>query len=105
MRGTLIAAWIVGESIVIWRVVHRDHRPPAPGLLLGVTVLFAALGAVAEYAPAAGLAAAVGWGLDIAAFMDVLPAGLGGQITQAEQAQAAGGAAGPAVGGSPRPVA
>jgi len=28
-------------------------------------------------------------GLDVAAFLNVLPAGLGGQLTQAEQAQAA----------------
>lgn len=105
MRGTLIAAWLAGEAIVTWRVVHRDKRPPPPGLLLGVTALFAALGAISEYAPAAGLAAALGWGIDIAALMDVLPAGLGGQISQAEQAQAAGGAAGPAGGGGARPRA
>lgn len=87
MKGGLVAAWLVGEALFVWRIVHRDHKPPPPGDLLGITVLFAALGAVSEYAPAAGLATAVAWGLDVAAFLNVLPAGLGGQITQAQQAE------------------
>jgi hypothetical protein len=78
----------VGEGIVIWRVVGREHRPPAPGVLLGITGLFAALGVLAELPGAAGLAMAIGWGLDIAAFMEVLPAGLAGQVTQAQAASA-----------------
>jgi hypothetical protein len=103
VKGGFIAAWLVGEAIVIWRMVHRDHRPPVPGALLGVTALFLGLGALAEYQPAAGLATAVAWGLDVAALANVLPEGLGGQITRAQEtsAQAEGLTTGP----GPAPVA
>lgn len=88
MKGAFVSAWLVGEAIVIWRMVHRDHRPPVPGALLGITALFAGLGMLAEYAPAAGLATAVAWGLDVAAFANALPAGLSGQITAAQESTA-----------------
>lgn len=90
----MLAAWLLGEAIVAWRIVHRDHRVPPPGVLLGITALFALLAAVAEYTPAAKMATLVAWGLDVAALIDVLPAGLGGQITQAQQAQAGVGVSG-----------
>ena len=48
MKGGLVAAWLVGEGIVIWRMTHKTHRPPVPGALLGITALFLALGAAAE---------------------------------------------------------
>lgn len=86
-RG-LVSAWLLGEGIVIWRIVHRDKRMPPPGELLGITGLFALLAAAAEYRRIAGLVTALAWGLDIAALLNVLPAGLGGQIQQAQQAEA-----------------
>lgn len=94
MKGAFVAAWLTGEAIVIWRIVHRTHRPPPPGELFGISALFLGLGLVAEYQPAAGLATAVAWGLDVAALFSALPAGLGGQITRSEQvsAQATGSA-------------
>lgn len=93
MNRSLAAAWLAGEAITIWRMVHRDHRPPVPGALLGITGLFLALALVADIVPAAaGLVSVTAWGLDIAALLNVLPEGLGGQISQAEaaSAQAAG---------------
>jgi hypothetical protein len=87
MKGGLLAAWLVGEGLVIWRIVHREHRVPAPGALLGVTILFAGLAAVAEYQPAATLATLTGWGLDIAAFLRFYPQGLGTQVGDAQTAQ------------------
>lgn len=86
MNG-LVGAWLVGESLFIWRQVHVTHRLPVPGDLLGITGLFALLGFAAAYQPAGKLVTAVAWGLDIAAFFNALPAGLGGQIAQAQTAE------------------
>ena len=72
-----------------WRIVHTKHRMPAPGELLGITALFAAGALVADiYPTAGGFIVVTLFGLDVAAFLDVLPQGLGKQITQAETAQA-----------------
>jgi hypothetical protein len=90
MKGGLVAAWLFGTAIVVWRDVHVQHRIPAPGQLLGISALFLGLAAVSEYTPAAGLATALAWGLDVAALLDVLPQGLGGQITQAQAAESPG---------------
>lgn len=83
----------------MWRIVHRDHALPAPGVLLGISGLFLAGAVIAEWMPKAGTLIMVTLvGLDVAALMNVLPAGLGGQIGQAEQA----GAAAVGSGGAPR---
>jgi hypothetical protein len=82
-RG-FVAAWLAGEAIVVWRIVHKDHRIPVPGALLGISALFAGLALTADIFPAWGkpltLAA---WGLDLAAFYQALPAGLNGQLNKA----------------------
>ena len=94
MNPALIAAWLAGEAIVSWRIVHQEHRIPAPGELLGITGLFVAGALVADIYPAASNLIVVGlWGLDVAAFMNVLPQGLGKQIAQTELAQGAPAAA------------
>lgn len=88
MNPALIAAWLAGEAIVSWRIVHTKHRLPAPGELLGITGLFVAGALVADvYPKASGLVVLALWGLDVAAFLDVLPQGLGGQIAAVESAQ------------------
>lgn len=88
MKTGLAAAWLAGMAIVSWRIVHRDHRPPPPGEMAGITGLFLALALVTDVAPvAAPVVTMLAWGLDVAAFLDVIPAGLGGQIKQAEKAQ------------------
>lgn len=90
MNSSLAAAWLAGEGIVIWRMVHKDHRPPVPGALLGITALFLTLGLVAEVFPAsAKFVGVAAWGLDVAAFLNALPAGLAGQISQAQAAESA----------------
>lgn len=94
-RG-FIAAWLAGEAIVIWRMVHKDHRMPVPGTLLGISALFAGLALAADIAPRAAPVITLGaWGLDIAALFSALPAGLGGQLSQAadvsHSAEAGGG--------------
>ena len=88
MSSPLAAAWLAGEGIVIWRMVHKDHRPPVPGALLGITALFAVLGLIAEVMPSsARFVGVAAWGLDVAALLNALPAGLAGQISQAQQAE------------------
>lgn len=87
MKAGLVAAWLAGMGIVIWRNVHRDHHMPVPGALLGISGLFAAGALVSDVWPATtGLVAVTFVGLDVAAFMQALPAGLSGQISQATAA-------------------
>lgn len=89
MKAGLVAAWLAGMSLVVWRNVHRDHHMPVPGALLGISGLFAAGALVADIWPrSAGLIAVTFVGLDVAAFMQALPAGLSGQINQATAASA-----------------
>ena len=102
MNPALVAAWLAGEAIVGWRVVHREHRLPAPGELLGITALFVGGALVADVFPkAAGLVVITLAGLDVAALLNVLPLGLGGQIAAAEAAQ--GGSGGQATGTTQAP--
>lgn len=98
MKGGILAAWLAGEAIVIWRIVHRDHSLPAPGALLGITALFLAGAFVADVYPRASpLIVASLAGLDVAALFNALPAGLAGQISEAQAAEAAtSGGSGPA---------
>jgi hypothetical protein len=88
MNPALVAAWLAGEAIVSWRIVHREHRVPAPGELLGITGLFLAGALVADIYPAASTLIVVAlFGLDVAALMNVLPQGLGKEISAVETAQ------------------
>lgn len=88
MKSGIVAAWLAGLGITAWRVVHVEHRLPAPGALLGISALFLAGGLVAEWVPRSEpLILAVLVGLDVAALMNALPQGLGGQIAAAEAAQ------------------
>lgn len=89
MKSGILAAWLAGLGIVGWRIVHNEHRLPAPGVFIGITGLFLAGSLIGEWVPKAEpLILATLVGLDVAALMNVLPAGLGGQLAQAEQAQA-----------------
>jgi len=99
--GGLAGAWLAGVSIVAWRQVHQSGHLPVPAALLGVTGLFAALSLIADLSPAARPAVTLlGWGLDVAGLLNVLPAGLSGQISAAQSAESAassGGGAGKVV--------
>jgi hypothetical protein len=88
VKSGILAAWIAGLGITGWRVVHVEHRIPAPGVMLGITGLFVAGALVSEWVPKSEpLVLAVLVGLDVAALMNVLPQGLGKQVTAAETAQ------------------
>lgn len=87
MRG-FAAAWVAGMAIVVWRNTAVNKRLPVPGALLGVTGLFAAMGLVADIAPQSRQVVTwVAWGLDLAGLLNILPAGLSGQISQAAQSE------------------
>jgi hypothetical protein len=70
MRSGIILAWLVGEGIIVWRSVARDHRPPMPGTLLVSSGLFALLAVLAEYEPARGAATTLAFAFDLAAYLN-----------------------------------
>ncbi len=88
MRGVTMA-WFAGLGLITWRSFKQTRKPPVPGQLLGASGAFALLALLAEYQPAAGAAALLAWGLDVAALLQVLPDMLQGtNYAQAEQAGA-----------------
>lgn len=78
----LVMAWAVGEGIIIYRAIKANHAPPMPGALLAASGLFIMLGLMAEAGPNAARAAAVlGWGFDLAAFLNLFPEITSGGVT------------------------
>jgi hypothetical protein len=69
--GGLALAWLTGEGIIVYRWV-KHKAPPPPGALLEASLLFVALGVLAQYQPARTAAALFGWGIDIAVLMQVI---------------------------------
>lgn len=72
MRG-LTLAWAVGLGLMTWRTAQEFHRPPVPGRLLGASVVFMALGLLAEYPPATRAAVLMAWGFDVAVLFKLPP--------------------------------
>ena len=86
MAGFL-AAWLAGMALYAWRSFHVNHHMPVPGAMLGITGLFAVLAIIGDLSPQARFpVTALAWALNLAALMNLLPEGLGGQITAAETA-------------------
>ena len=71
--GAFIAAWLVGEGIIVYRSVTKQHHPPVPGALLGSAGLFVLLALIAESDKARPVAVALAFGFDLAAFMNLFP--------------------------------
>ena len=87
--GGLAGAWLAGVSITAWRETRQSGHMPVPAALLGVTGLFLGLALLGDVVPAARpVATLIGWGLDLAGLLNVLPGGLFGQITAAQTAEA-----------------
>lgn len=78
MQKGILLAWLAGMGIISWREISTYHQPPVPGRLLSASGWFALLALLAAYEPAAGAAAAIAWGTDIAALLNLLPAQLAG---------------------------
>jgi hypothetical protein len=82
MPAGLVLAWATGLVIVGWRSVKVQKGPPWPGQLLYASGAFALLALLAQAEQARRLAETIGWGLDLAAFMnlgDVSPPRLASQ--------------------------
>lgn len=69
MAGITLA-WLLGETIIVWRSVGKNHRPPMPGELLGSSVFFALLAGLAEYPPARSTATLMAFGVVLAAYLE-----------------------------------
>lgn len=69
--GGFIAAWLVGEGILIYKSVKVNKVPPGPGQLLIASGVFVLLGLLAESKEARPIAITLAWGFDIAAFMNI----------------------------------
>lgn len=92
MAGITLA-WLIGEGIIVWRSVTRNHRPPMPGELIGSAGLFALLALLAEYQPARTFATVMAFGVDIAAYLEapfVTPASQGTKAASPAAAPSAG---------------
>ena len=97
MRGGLVTAWLFGMGLITWQSIAKEHHPPIPGRMLAASGFFALLALGAEYPPAAGAMAGIGWGVDLAVLLCLLDkaclpgaAALGGKsTTQAAQKPAA----------------
>lgn len=79
--GGLVLAWAVGEGIIVYRAVKVNHAPPMPGALLAASGLFVMLALLSEADSARGLATALAWGFDAAAFLNLFPEITGGKVT------------------------
>jgi hypothetical protein len=96
MAGITLA-WLIGEGIIIWRSVGRNHRPPVPGELLASSALFALLALLAEYQPARTTATLIAFGVDLAAWLQApvitpgKPAPVASGTTQAPRTSTAAG--------------
>lgn len=71
MNKSIFAAWMVGETIIIYRTVSKQKRPPMPGELLASSGLFLLLALLSDVQP--GLASLLGWGFDLAALLNLSP--------------------------------
>lgn len=69
--GGITVAWLIGEAIIIYRQVAREHHPPVPGTLLASSGFFALCALLAEYAPARPAATLLAFGIDVAAYLEV----------------------------------
>lgn len=81
--GPLVAAWLVGEGIIIYRSVRGQRHlgpggriinnpyPPGPGQLLLSSGVFVLLALLAEAPSARKLAITLAWGFDLAALMNL----------------------------------
>lgn len=73
--GGLVMAWLVGETIIVYRSVKRHHAPPGPGQLLLSSGVFVLLALMAEIQPARTAATMLAWGFNIAAFTNIAQLG------------------------------
>lgn len=89
-RGVLLA-WVAGVGLITWRGVKANKKPVSAGQYLAASGVYAMLALLAEYQPAATVAALLAWGFDLAVFFEVLPEQVAGPSSKTSPA---GGGAG-----------
>lgn len=65
----ILAAWLVGEAIIVYRGAVKEKRPPWPSELFLSTAVFVVLGILADTKSLSTAAVVAGWGFDIAAWL------------------------------------
>jgi len=73
--GPLVMAWLVGEGIICYRSVKVVKGPPGPGQLLLSSGIFVLLAIASESEKLRPVTVTLGWGFDIAAFMNIFSIG------------------------------
>lgn len=74
MERSILLAWLAGMGLLTWRQLETaPWKPPPPGRYAAASGIYAGLGLLAAYKPAAPLAAALAWGFDLALLLQVLP--------------------------------
>lgn len=86
MNRAILLAWLGGMGLITWRGVKQYKKPVAPGQYLAASGVYAVLALVAEYQPAAPIAALMAWGFDLAVLLQVMPSEIGGAKTTASPA-------------------
>lgn len=71
--GPFVMAWLVGETIIIYRTAKEYKAPPGPGQLLLSSGLFALLSLIAESDKGRTPATLMAWGVNLASFMNLFP--------------------------------
>ena len=66
MSRSLALAWLVGLGVLSWREVAAYKQPVPAGRLAAASGVFALLGLLSQYQPAAGAASLAAWGFDLA---------------------------------------
>lgn len=68
MAGIALA-WLIGEAVIVYRSVSKQHHAPVPGTLLASSGFFALCALLAEYRPARPAATLLAFGIVIAAWL------------------------------------
>jgi hypothetical protein len=88
MAKGLILAWLLGLGLIGWREATVAHKPPPPGRLAAASGVYAGLGLLAQYQPAAPAATLGAWAFTLA--LVLAPGTLPGTSTPAQRGQQGG---------------
>lgn len=92
--GAFVLAWMLGEGIIVYRSVSKNHHPPMPGALIAPSGIFMLLAFLAESDAARPLAITLAYAFDFAALMNLFPPVTGGGTAKAPAPAPAAGAPG-----------
>lgn len=99
--GAFVMAWLIGESIIVYRSITKNHAPPMPGALIAPSGVFMLLALLAESDAARPLAITLAFAFDGAALANLFPPVTGGGTGKARPAPSAGAPGGLTTGTGP----